>query len=165
MHAVFPALKNVLPPCLVWVGWCMYGQATLFITQSPHYNGWLVALTILLNILFFYTNTKVVWPRLYARHQHWRWSYLAGLLGLGVLLTVFQSKLRTRFAGARPGVHCVHQVQEQFQTDAGGRVGARCGAGGVGRRCLRAVAAFLWKQQHGLKRQRPKRAFSTTPTR
>lgn len=77
-------VRTVFFHVFIWVGFAIYEQAIIIITNPWKFDLLPISLNYLLNALFFYLNSYVLLPRFYARKRYW--SYIASAL---LLLSIY----------------------------------------------------------------------------
>ena len=71
-------VRTIFSHVIIWVGFAIYEQAVIIITSPWKFDLLPIGLNYLLNALFFYINSQLLLPRLYAWQRYW--SYIGSAL-------------------------------------------------------------------------------------
>lgn len=74
MRTTKKKIRTISWHLLLWIGFALYEQAVFIISNPWEFNLLPVSLNYLLNALFFYTNSNLLLPRLYARQRYWAYA-------------------------------------------------------------------------------------------
>ena len=96
MQTDYRRLRAVLAHGLAWFGLAVYEQSIVLITSASHFNSAYILLNYLLNAGLFYTNSQVLFPRLYGRQRYGLW--LLATLGVLAAFALLRSELHTHLA-------------------------------------------------------------------
>lgn len=91
MQFSYAKLKPALVHSLVWLGFIFYEQVTFLLIDSPSFGAFSILLNYLLNAGFFYANSLLLLPGLYARRRYG--SYLVALLGTLAVYACLRTEL------------------------------------------------------------------------